>query len=73
VLFAGEHDLTRLDEAAIARLGVGRKFQKPTVFETHTVADNLLLALKPANAACSPSSSPARPAPSARASTSCSI
>jgi urea transport system ATP-binding protein len=46
VLFAGEHDLTKLDEAAIARLGVGRKFQKPTVFETHTVADNLLLALK---------------------------
>jgi urea transport system ATP-binding protein len=46
VLFAGEHDLTRLDEAAIARLGIGRKFQKPTVFETHTVEDNLLLALK---------------------------
>ncbi len=46
VLFAGEVDLTKLDEAAIARLGVGRKFQKPTVFETHTVADNLLLALK---------------------------
>jgi urea transport system ATP-binding protein len=46
VLFAGEVDLTRLDEAEIARLGVGRKFQKPTVFETHSVADNLLLALK---------------------------
>ena len=46
VLFAGEHDLTRLDEAEIANLGVGRKFQKPTVFETHTVEDNLLLALK---------------------------
>ena len=46
VLFAGAHDLTRLDEAAIARLGIGRKFQKPTVFETHTVEDNLLLALK---------------------------
>ena len=46
VLFAGEHDLTRLDEAEIARLGVGRKFQKPTVFETHSVGDNLLLALK---------------------------
>ncbi|MEO0821434.1 MAG: urea ABC transporter ATP-binding protein UrtD [Pseudomonadota bacterium] len=45
VLFAGETDLTRLDEAAIARLGIGRKFQKPTVFETHTVEDNLLLAL----------------------------
>ena len=44
-LFGGETDLTRLDEAAIARLGIGRKFQKPTVFELHTVWDNLLLAL----------------------------
>jgi urea transport system ATP-binding protein len=39
-------DLTRLDEAAIANLGIGRKFQKPTVFENHTVWDNLELALK---------------------------
>ena len=46
VLWKGEHDLTKLDEADAARLGVGRKFQKPTVFETHTVEDNLLLALK---------------------------
>jgi urea transport system ATP-binding protein len=46
VLFAGDIDLTRLDEAAIAGLGIGRKFQKPTVFESHTVADNILLALK---------------------------
>ncbi|MGF1657968.1 MAG: urea ABC transporter ATP-binding protein UrtD [Rubrimonas sp.] len=46
VLFDGTHDLTRLDEAEIARLGVGRKFQKPTVFETLSVEDNLLLALK---------------------------
>ncbi|MEM6488326.1 MAG: urea ABC transporter ATP-binding protein UrtD [Pseudomonadota bacterium] len=45
VLFAGEVDLTKQDEADIARLGIGRKFQKPTVFETHTVEDNLLLAL----------------------------
>jgi urea transport system ATP-binding protein len=45
-LFAGSHDLTRLDEAEIAELGIGRKFQTPTVFEMHTVADNLLLALK---------------------------
>ncbi|MEL7349099.1 MAG: ATP-binding cassette domain-containing protein, partial [Pseudomonadota bacterium] len=45
VLFAGEVDLTREDEADIARLGIGRKFQKPTVFETHTVEDNLLLSL----------------------------
>ena len=41
----GGVDLTRLDEAAIAELGIGRKFQKPTVFENHTVRDNLLLAL----------------------------
>ena len=46
VLFDGATDLTRLDEAAIAELGIGRKFQRPTVFEHHTVADNLLLALK---------------------------
>jgi len=44
-LFGIETDLTRLDEAAIARLGIGRKFQKPTVFEFHTVWTNLLLAL----------------------------
>ena len=46
VYFGGSHDLTRLDEAAIAELGIGRKFQKPTVFESHTVEDNILLALK---------------------------
>jgi urea transport system ATP-binding protein len=34
-----------MDEPAIASLGIGRKFQKPTVFESHTVWDNLLLAL----------------------------
>ncbi len=45
-LFAGSHDLTRLDEAAIASLGIGRKFQTPTVFEGHSVEDNILLALK---------------------------
>jgi len=44
--FAGKHDLSTLDEAQIANLGIGRKFQKPTVFESHTVWDNLLLALK---------------------------
>ena len=46
VYFEGLHDLTRLDEAEIAALGVGRKFQKPTVFENHTVSDNILLAAK---------------------------
>ncbi len=37
-------DLTRLSEAEIARAGIGRKFQKPTVFEAHTVLENLELA-----------------------------
>src|SRR5467141_1821994 len=46
VLFDGTQALTRLDEAQIAELGIGRKFQKPTVFEMHTVEDNILLALK---------------------------
>ena len=46
VYFEGRHDLTKLDETEIAQLGVGRKFQKPTVFESHTVADNILLAAK---------------------------
>ena len=47
VLFdRGTIDLTTQDEAAIAQLGIGRKFQKPTVFENHTVEDNVLLALK---------------------------
>jgi len=46
VFFDGRTDLTRLDEAEIASLGIGRKFQKPTVFESHTVWDNLVLALK---------------------------
>ena len=45
VVFDGKADLTRLDEADIATLGIGRKFQKPTVFESHTVRDNLVLAL----------------------------
>ncbi len=44
VLFDGDTDLTRLGEARIANLGIGRKFQKPTVFESHTVTDNLELA-----------------------------
>jgi len=39
-------DLTRLSEPEIADAGVGRKFQKPTVFEQHTVFENLELAMK---------------------------
>jgi urea transport system ATP-binding protein len=46
VMFDGKHDLTKLDEAEIATLGIGRKFQKPTVFEAHTIEDNLLLATR---------------------------
>ncbi len=45
VVFGDDTDLTKLDEPAIAALGIGRKFQKPTVFEPLSVRDNLLLAL----------------------------
>jgi len=46
VLFRGVTDLTRQDETAIANLGIGRKFQKPSVFENHSVFENLEMALK---------------------------
>jgi len=46
VMFNGSYDLTALDETEIAELGIGRKFQKPTVFDSHTVFDNIELALK---------------------------
>ena len=46
VYFNGDVDLTKHDEAEIAMMGIGRKFQKPTVFESHTVEDNLVLSLK---------------------------
>ena len=45
VFFDGLVDLTKHDEAEIAMMGIGRKFQKPTVFESHTVEDNLVLSL----------------------------
>ena len=38
--------LLRLSEAQIARIGIGRKFQRPTVFEDQTVTENLTMALK---------------------------
>ena len=44
-LFGGEIDLLKRDEADIARLGIGRKFQRPSVFESHTVWDNIELSL----------------------------
>ena len=42
----GDHDLTRRNEYEINRLGIGRKFQTPSVFFEHTVWENLLLSLK---------------------------
>lgn len=38
--------LLKMTEAQIARAGIGRKFQRPTVFEDQTVTENLLMALK---------------------------
>src|SRR3954467_11613447 len=39
-------DLSRLTEAQIAHAGIGRKFQKPTIFEHHSAFENLELAMK---------------------------
>jgi urea transport system ATP-binding protein len=39
-------DLVRLSEAEIAQAGIGRKFQKPTIFEHHTVFENLEITMK---------------------------
>jgi urea transport system ATP-binding protein len=44
--FGQTMDLTRMSEPEIAQAGIGRKFQKPTVFEQHSVFDNLELAIK---------------------------
>ncbi|QKX16128.1 urea ABC transporter ATP-binding protein UrtD [Microbulbifer sp. YPW1] len=44
--FGQNIDLLAHDEAEIAQLGIGRKFQKPTVFEAHTVFHNLELSLQ---------------------------
>ena len=46
VFFGQTIDLTRLSEAEIAHVGIGRKFQKPTIFEHHSVFENLELAMK---------------------------
>ena len=46
VFFGSTIDLLRHNEPEIASLGIGRKFQKPTVFEQLTVFENLELALK---------------------------
>src|SRR5512147_2832747 len=39
-------DLTRMSESEIANAGIGRKFQKPTIFADHTAFENLELAMK---------------------------
>jgi urea transport system ATP-binding protein len=44
--FGQTFDLTRMTEHDIAHAGIGRKFQRPTVFEQHTVFENLELAMK---------------------------
>ena len=46
VFFGQTIDLAKLTEAEIAHAGIGRKFQKPTVFEQHSVFENLELAMK---------------------------
>jgi urea transport system ATP-binding protein len=46
VYFGSTIDLLRHNESQIAQMGIGRKFQKPTVFEQLTVFENLELALK---------------------------
>jgi len=46
VWFGQTHNLLEHDEADIAHMGIGRKFQKPTVFEAHSVFTNLELSLK---------------------------
>lgn len=43
--FMGQHDLCSLSEHEIYGLGIGRKFQTPTVYTDHTVFENLVLSL----------------------------
>ncbi|CAA0122317.1 Lipopolysaccharide export system ATP-binding protein LptB [BD1-7 clade bacterium] len=45
VSFGQSIDLLEMDESSIAQAGIARKFQKPTVFEQHTVFENLELAM----------------------------
>jgi len=44
--FGQNMDLSKMSETEIARAGIGRKFQRPTVFEDHSVFENFELALK---------------------------
>lgn len=51
--FGQSIDLTTLSETQIAHAGIGRKFQRPTVFEQHTVFENLSWPCAPTSA-CAP-------------------
>jgi urea transport system ATP-binding protein len=46
VEFGNNTDLTRLNEYQINRLGIGRKFQTPSVYANHTVFENIWLSLE---------------------------
>ena len=46
LLFKDSFDLTQYDEAAVANIGIGRKFQKPSVIESLTIFENLEMSLK---------------------------
>ena len=63
VFFGQTIDLTKLTEAEIAHAGIGRKFQKPTVFEQHSVFENLELAMKTRQARAREPHRPARYGP----------
>ena len=44
--FGRDMDLTRMNEAQINRIGIGRKFQTPSVYIDHTVSENIWLSLE---------------------------
>ena len=46
VFFGQTIDVTKMSEAEISTAGIGRKFQKPTIFEHHSVFENLELSMK---------------------------
>jgi len=46
VIFGKDINLLEMDEPSIANIGIGRKFQKPTIFGGHSVFENLELAMK---------------------------
>ena len=54
-------DITKLSEERIAELGIGRKFQRPTVFQGHTVFENLELTTQGRRASSRPSSRASAP------------